>query len=136
MCKKIILQFFLQDSCKLFMCCKKSFIFSTRLARYVQDLHICCKTVFTGIFNNDSKYLGVCCKKRPTEIHHILFPPPQIKSEKNGLGTRPYQAVYIAIRIIFSLDNVNGHKVDAVFLDFHKALILVPYPTITSCLWR
>ena len=27
------------------------------------------------------------------EIHHILFPPPQIKSERSGLGTRLYQAV-------------------------------------------
>ena len=40
--QKIILQFFLarfmQDLCKIFISCKKRFIFSARLARYVQDL--------------------------------------------------------------------------------------------------
>ena len=36
--RKLSYNFFLQDSCKIFVSCKKSFIFSARLARYVQDL--------------------------------------------------------------------------------------------------
>ena len=36
--QNIILKFFLLDHCKIFISCKKSFIISARLARYVQDL--------------------------------------------------------------------------------------------------
>ena len=84
-------------SCKILA----SFLCAARKVSFlVQDLQDMCKisifivaTVFTGLFNNDSKHLRVCCTKRPTEIHHILFSPPQIKSKRSGLGTRLYQAV-------------------------------------------
>ena len=36
--RKICKIIFLQDSCKIFISCNKSFIFSAKLARYVQDL--------------------------------------------------------------------------------------------------